>query len=355
MEMKNINLPLIALRGMTVLPDMVIHFDISRKKSIHAVEKAMEKDQKIFLATQVDPEVSDPEYEDLYHVGTLVKIKQLIKLPNSVVRVLVEGVKKGTLEGVTQADGMLVAEVAVNEQPPQELDPTLNKAMLTGLRELIRQYALANPRMSRDILKQWLGMNSARKLLERFTIDYPMEYRERQHMLELDSLEEMYEYAGKLFFKSIDLSDSESIRKSVFKEFVGNKVVLDVYVNNAAMAYDDIVTNLNLDRLKAMYAVNVFTPMMMTKYAIRNMLLHHTRGSIVHISSISAHTGYKGLAMYASSKGALEAFSKDTAREWGGLGIRSNVRSVAETVSFLVSEKACSITGQNIHVDNGTI
>ena len=67
MEMKNINLPLIALRGMTVLPDMVIHFDISRKKSIHAVEKAMEKDQKIFLATQVDPEVSDPEYEDLYH------------------------------------------------------------------------------------------------------------------------------------------------------------------------------------------------------------------------------------------------------------------------------------------------
>lgn len=222
MEMKNINLPLIALRGMTVLPDMVIHFDISRKKSIHAVEKAMEKDQKIFLATQVDPEVSDPEYEDLYHVGTLVKIKQLIKLPNSVVRVLVEGVKKGTLEGVTQADGMLVAEVAVNEQPPQELDPTLNKAVLTGLRELIRQYALANSRMSRDILKQWLGMNSARKLLERFTIDYPMEYRERQHMLELDSLEEMYEYAGKLLIEDTNVSRikeelSEKVKEKVDK------------------------------------------------------------------------------------------------------------------------------------------
>ena len=138
-----------------------------------------------------------------------------------------------------------------------------------------------------------------------------------------------------------------------------------------------------------MYAVNVFTPMMITKYAIRNMLLHHTQGSIVHISSISAHTGYKGLAMYASSKGALEAFSKDTAREWGELGIRSNVvvpgfmetsmsstltdeqkdriykrtslkqptciRSVAETVSFILSDKAASITGQNIHVDSGTI
>jgi len=171
--------------------------------------------------------------------------------------------------------------------------------------------------------------------------------------------------------------------------FCSNKVQIDGYVNNAAVAYDDIVTNLNLERLQAMYNVNVFTPMMMTKNVIRNMILHKVKGSIVHISSISVHTGYKGLAMYASSKGALEAFSKDTAREWGSLGIRSNVvvpgfmatamsstlteeqrgkiyartslkaatsiRSVAETVAFLVSEKAESITGQNIHVDNGTI
>ncbi len=192
-----------------------------------------------------------------------------------------------------------------------------------------------------------------------------------------------------LFFKSIDLSDSENVRKSIFKDFISNKLRLDGFINNAAMAYDDIITNLNLEKLKAMYAVNVFTPMMITKYAIRNMLLHHTQGSIVHISSISAHTGYKGLAMYASSKGALEAFSKDTAREWGELGIRSNVvvpgfmetsmsstltdeqkdriykrtslkqptsiRSVAETVSFILSDKAGSITGQNIHVDSGTI
>lgn len=157
-----------------------------------------------------------------------------------------------------------------------------------------------------------VGLEICRVLLEQGNTVYGVA---RSYTDEFKALEA--EYAGKLFFKSIDLSDSESIRKSVFKEFVGNKVVLDVYVNNAAMAYDDIVTNLNLDRLKAMYAVNVFTPMMMTKYAIRNMLLHHTRGSIVHISSISAHTGYKGLAMYASSKGALEAFSKDTAREWG--------------------------------------
>lgn len=197
------------------------------------------------------------------------------------------------------------------------------------------------------------------------------------------------EYGGKLFFKSVDLSDSENVRQNVFKDYCDNKVVIDGFVNNAAVAYDDIVTNLNLDRLKAMYEVNVFTPMLMTKNVIRNMILHHTKGSIVHISSISVHTGYKGLAMYASSKGALEAFSKDTAREWGQMGIRSNVvvpgfmdtamsstltddqrskiyartslktatsiRSVAESVAFLLSDKAESITGQNIHVDNGTI
>ena len=209
----------------------------------------------------------------------------------------------------------------------------------------------------------------------------------RSHTDEFKALES--EYAGKLFFKSIDLSDSEGARKSVFKEFITNDIVLDGYVNNAAIAYDDIVTNLNLNRLKAMYDVNVFTPMVITKYAIRNMLLHKTKGCIIHISSISVHTGYKGLAMYASSKGALEAFSKDTAREWGVMGIRSNcvvpgfmatamsstlteeqrskiyartslkdatsINSVAETVAFLLSDKACSITGQNLHVDNGTI
>lgn len=209
----------------------------------------------------------------------------------------------------------------------------------------------------------------------------------RTHSDEFRRLEE--EFGSLAHFKSIDLSDAENVRKSIFKEFVPNSSPLHGFVNNAAIAYDDIVTNLNLHRLEEMYKVNVFTPMMITKFVLRNMLLHHTMGSIVHISSISAHTGYKGLAMYASSKGALEAFSKDTAREWGSLGIRSNtvvpgfmettmsssltsnqkdriykrtslktatdIHCVAETVAFLLSDKACSITGQNIHVDNGTI
>lgn len=197
------------------------------------------------------------------------------------------------------------------------------------------------------------------------------------------------EYSNNLFFKSVDLSNTDDVHKAVFKEFVVNKIPLHGLVNNAAMAYDDIITNINVTKLEQMYRVNVFTPFVLTKYAIRNMLLHHTQGSIVHISSVSAHTGYKGLAMYASSKGSLEVFSKNTAREWGELGIRSNVvapgfmetemsaslsesqksriyartslksatsiTSVAETVVFLLSDRAKSITGQSISVDNGTV
>jgi len=209
----------------------------------------------------------------------------------------------------------------------------------------------------------------------------------RNETAELNKLQQ--KYPGRLKWMAYDLSDTENIRNKIFKEFIGFKTPLHGLVNNAAMAYYDIVTNIKTEPLQQMYRVNVFTPMIITKYAIRHFLLHHEEGSIVHISSVSVHTGYKGLSMYASSKGALEAFSKNTAREWGEKGVRSNClvagfmettmsstltddqktriykrtsmkrpatkKSVAETVNFLLSDKAKSITGQNIYVDSGTI
>lgn len=194
------------------------------------------------------------------------------------------------------------------------------------------------------------------------------------------------EYEGRFTHLELDLTSGEDTIKNYLLE---HNIALDGFVNNAAYAYDDIVTNLNRDSLQDMYNVNVFTPMMLTKVVLRNFLLHKKKGSIVHISSISAHTGYKGLAMYASTKGALEAFSKATAREWGKLGIRSNcivpgfmetemsstlsdnqkeriakrtslgvltdLDSVSNTVIHLLSSGSKSITGQNIFVDSGTI
>jgi len=192
-----------------------------------------------------------------------------------------------------------------------------------------------------------------------------------------------------LQFIPFDLAEPESIKRQLIVEQIGLEMPIHSLVNNAAMAYDDIVTNLDQDSLETMFRVNVYSAMQLTRHAIRSMLLHQIAGSIVHISSISAHTGYKGLAMYAASKGAIEAFSKNVAREWGVKGIRSNcvvagfmetemtgelteeqkeriyqrtalkqpanTTCVAAMVSFLLSEESKSITGQNLFVDSGTI
>ena len=197
------------------------------------------------------------------------------------------------------------------------------------------------------------------------------------------------EYPGRLFHFCHDLTDLSGLKNKIFSDFVSYKTPIHGLVNNAAVAYDDLVSNIQLNQLQDMFNLNVFSPMLISKYVIRNMIFNRVSGSLVHISSICVHTGYKGLAMYAASKGAIEAFSKNTAREWGKIGIRSNcvvpgfmetemsktlsqdnkekiykrtalqqptdIQSVAETVLFLLSEKSNSITGQNIFVDSGTI
>lgn len=209
----------------------------------------------------------------------------------------------------------------------------------------------------------------------------------RTKTVELEIL--LNSFPNNMFHIEFDLENTTDIPNVIFKNFINNKIHLHGFVNNAAFAYDDIITNLNLNMLEKMFRINTFSPMLATKYAIRNMIVNKVKGSIIHISSISVHTGYKGLAMYASSKGALEAFSKNTSREWGEKGIRSNcivagfmetnmsstlsddqknriynrtslkkpteINSVAETIAFLLSDKSSSITGQNIFIDNGTI
>jgi 3-oxoacyl-[acyl-carrier protein] reductase len=229
-----------------------------------------------------------------------------------------------------------------------------------------------------------LGLKTTEILLQNGDTVYAIS---RTKSNELTLLEDQYK--ERIQWLSMDLDAADEIRERVFKDWIGFDTAIHGFVNNAAMAYDDIITNLQLPSLEKMFSVNVYTPMILTKYVLRQMLLHNVKGSIVHISSISAHTGYKGLSMYAATKGALEAFSKNTAREWGEKGIRSNclvagfmetnmsatlsenqknriyqrtsmkqpveVGSVAETIRFLLSKEATSITGQNIHVDNGTI
>ena len=230
-----------------------------------------------------------------------------------------------------------------------------------------------------------LGLSITEAILD--NDDYSVYGISRSKTKEIETL--LLKYPNRFKWIFFDLNNISGIRNNIFKEFISFKTPIHGFVNNAAYSYDDIVSNISYEPLLRMYNVNVFAPFIITKYVIRHFLLHKIKGSIVHISSISVHTGYKGLAMYASTKGALEAFSKNTSREWGELEIRSNsivagfmetemsstlseeqknriykrnsmklptsTKSVAETVFFLLSDASKSITGQNIHVDSGTI
>ena len=241
--------------------------------------------------------------------------------------------------------------------------------------------------MSKKILvtgdSRGVGHTISKVLLEK---GYDVVGCSRSTTQEIESLNSTY--PGRYTHLNFDFSKPELI-KNFYIEQLKKLGPFHGLVNNAAMAYDDISTNAELDKLQQMFAVNVMSPIMLTKYLIRDMLLNRIQGSLIHISSISAHTGYKGLSMYASSKSALEAFSKNVAREWGEKKIRSNVVcpgfmetemssslnqdlkqkiysrtalkeqtsvvSVANTVWFLLSDESRSITGQILHVDSGTI
>lgn len=228
-----------------------------------------------------------------------------------------------------------------------------------------------------------VGIVTLLKLLESGyrVVGISRSYNESQQKIKTD-YDDMYHHITFDLSKVGDIAELYKTQLKYFGKFDG-------FVNNAAVAYDDIITNMNADKLTFMYNVNVLSPMILVKYMIRNSLLTKHPLDIVHISSISAHTGYKGLSMYASTKSAIEGFSKNTAREWGANGIRSNVvcpgfmdtdmssslsneqksrifnrnsrkreittSDVANTIEFLLSESSGGITGQIIHVDNGTI
>lgn len=205
-SMKRLVLPTIALRSMTVLPDMVIHFDISRKKSLKAVERAMEGEQKIFLVTQINPEVAEPTYRDMHVIGTVAVVKQLIKMPEGIVRVLVEGTNRAVVSAMKEEKGCLMTEVIVSEERFSEVDELTSRAMVQGLHELIRQYSVANPKMNQDVIKQWLLMDEAGKLLERIAVDYPMSYKSRQKFLEVTDINVMYEEIARMMLEDINIS-----------------------------------------------------------------------------------------------------------------------------------------------------
>ena len=218
--MKQMVLPTIALRGMTVLPDMVIHFDINRKKSIHAVEKAMQTNETIFLLTQKDIDTANPVQDDLYSVGTVAKVKELIKLPKGIVRVLVAGKYKGMVNTVSESDGMLISDIVTDRDWFLAPDNLTQIAMIRSLNELICRYAAVNQRFSKDILKEWLIAKNLQEKVKKILADYPVDYTVKQKFLEMSDVNEIYEQLARMFIEDINIFDIKKELEDGIKEKV---------------------------------------------------------------------------------------------------------------------------------------
>lgn len=193
MEEQIKTMPVVALRGLTILPKMVMHFDITRPRSMAAVEKAMIGDQRIFLVTQKHHEVVEPELDDLYQVGTIAVVKQMVKLPKHVVRVLVEGLERGELLCFDSEEPALIAQVGSMDKEDEDLDSLTKEAMLRIVKDKLDEYGQVNAKFSQDVLPGLKVISSLEELLDQIAIQMPWDYTVRQGVLESNSLEARYE------------------------------------------------------------------------------------------------------------------------------------------------------------------
>lgn len=199
------NIPAVALRGMTILPAMIVHFDISRKKSIKAVEQAMLKDQRLFVVAQKDSQIADPVMEDLYRIGTIVEIKQVVKLPKNILRVLAEGICRAELSDLTEADAYLEADVMTFPEEEEGLDDTVKEALLRSLKEGFETYSSFNGKMSKELIHQISEMQDLEKAAGQIAMNLPLYYEQKQAVLEAVELQERCELLLTLMAKEIDI------------------------------------------------------------------------------------------------------------------------------------------------------
>ncbi|WP_312448100.1 endopeptidase La [Lacrimispora sp.] len=215
---KTITMPVIALRGMTVLPKMMLHFDISRTKSIAAVEKAMVGDQRVCLVTQKNSEEAEPGIDDLYQVGTVALIKQLVKLPNNVIRVMVEGVERVELLTLDTEEPMLIGEVEKTLEADDSIDYITRQAMIQIIQEKLEEYGKENPRIAKEVLPNLMVLTDLGELLDQIAVQLSWDYRVRQQVLESALLEDRYALVLKQLITEIEVTKVKRELQSHVKE-----------------------------------------------------------------------------------------------------------------------------------------
>lgn len=217
-------IPIIPLRGMTILPAAVIHFDLNREKSVKALEYAMVKGGKLFLVTQRDSGVDMPEEEeDLCPVGTIAVIKQVTKLPNQIVRVLVEGTERGILQGINKENTKFLeayVESAGDLKTEDEKDPVLGEAMLRQLREYFASYAAHYPKIDKNAALRYAHINDPGSMMDQIAMNLPVNFKKKQQVLEAVSLKKRYDILCEYLLNEIEVAKAREELAGKIKERV---------------------------------------------------------------------------------------------------------------------------------------
>lgn len=210
------NMPAVALRGLTILPGMIAHFDISRERSLRAVEESMEQDQKIYLVTQRNVDSEDPTQEDLYQMGIVADIKQVVRLQNDVVRILVDGISRAALLGFTGNEKYLEAEICYCDSNADSLPEDLREAMLLGVREAFHRYAAVIGKISKELIRQIDQYEDLEKLIDYVTNNLPVSYELKQQVLEAEDINDRYQVIVSLLLSQVEvISIKNELQKKV--------------------------------------------------------------------------------------------------------------------------------------------
>lgn len=210
------NMPAVALRGLTILPGMIAHFDVSRERSLRAVEEAMEQDQKIYLVTQRNVDSEDPTQEDLYQMGIVADIKQVVRLQNDVVRILVDGISRAALLGFTGNEKYLEAEICYCDSNADSLPDDLREAMLLGVREAFHRYAAVVGKISKELIRQIDQYEDLEKLIDYVTNNLPVSYELKQQVLEAEDINDRYQVIVSLLLSQVEvISIKNELQKKV--------------------------------------------------------------------------------------------------------------------------------------------
>ena len=193
MEKQIRNIPMVALRGMTIMPEMVVHFDVSRAYSIQAIQQVMQgEEQQVFLVAQRELNIEDPDLKDVFEIGTIATIKQVIKLSKNMLRVLVTGEERARLISLEKEEGYLNAQVEVIEEPQAE-EEVVDNPRAKNIQELFLEYAMKNGKIPKDVITQVADEKTFLGLVNQIAANVPLDYLNLQDILEETDLNRRYE------------------------------------------------------------------------------------------------------------------------------------------------------------------